>query len=206
VYLVRHTEPVLPDERWRFMGGRSDPPLSPRGIQHALELSRQLSPVCFDYICSSDLRRSLMTAQIIADSAYASGDGDTVPVHPDARLREIDLGLWEGLTRDEAAERFPEEYEARERDPLHYRFPGGESFDDLRSRVVPAYQEITAAAGTRILVVAHKGVNRVILCDSLGLPFDRLFSLRQEYGCVSLLAPPDHLALLVDVAPESTVP
>ncbi len=172
------------------MGGRSDPPLSPRGIQHALELARQLRPICFDYIYSSDLRRSLMTAQIIADSDAVSDDGSAVPVHPDARLREIDPGLWEGLTRDEAAERFPEEYEARERDPLHYRFPGGESFDDLRSRVVPAYQEITAAAGARILVVAHKGVNRVILCESLGLPFDRLFSLPQEYGCVNLIRRP----------------
>jgi alpha-ribazole phosphatase len=189
VYLVRHTEPALPDEQWRFIG-RSDLPLSPRGIQHALELSRQLRAVRFDYVYSSDLRRSLMTAQIIAESAHVSRDRSAVQVRQDARLREIDAGLWEGLTRDEAAERFPEEYQSRERDPLHYRFPAGESFEDLRHRVIPAYQDITAAAGTNILVVGHKGVNRVILCESLGLPFDRLFSLRQEYGCVNLIRAP----------------
>jgi alpha-ribazole phosphatase len=189
VYLVRHTEPALPDERWRFIG-RSDLPLSPRGIQHALELSRQLRAVRFDRVYSSDLRRSLTTAQMIADSADVSSDRSAVRVQPDARLREIDAGLWEGLTRDEAAEQFPEEYQSRERDPLRYPFPGGESFEDLRGRVIPAYQDITAAAGTNILVVGHKGVNRVILCESLGLPFDRLFSLRQEYGCVNLIRVP----------------
>jgi alpha-ribazole phosphatase len=186
VYLVRHTQPALPDERWRFVG-RSDPPLSPLGIEQARRLAASLSAARFDHLYSSDLQRCLLTAEIIAGAAARPAGKGGVPVLPDARLREIDAGLWEGLTREEAAERYPAEYEARERDPVHCRFPGGESFDQVRDRVVPAFFELAARGGEKILMVTHKGVIRVLLCEALGLPIDRLFSLRQDYGSVNVL-------------------
>ncbi len=58
----------------------------------------------------------------------------------------------------------------------------------MRERVVPALRDIAASGGERVLVVAHKGVNRVLLCELLGLPLERLFSISQDYGAVNVVA------------------
>lgn len=189
---------MLPDRRWRFVGS-SDPPLSQAGIDQAHSLAERLRPVRFDSIHSSDLQRSLMTAKIIAahnavlPAAVAPADAPPKPygaesVEVDPRLREIDAGRWELLTIEEAAARFPKEYEERERDLVGFRFPGGESFRDLRERVVPAFLDIVGRGGANILIVAHLGVNRVLLSEFLGLPPEKLFSIKQEYGGLSLLS------------------
>ncbi len=188
---MRHTEPASAEGQWRFLG-RADPQLSPAGVEHAHRLARALGPVHFDSIYSSDLTRCLQTAQIIAGSGGPPHAERDVPVQPDARFREIDVGLWEGLTRAEAAERYPKEYERRERDVVASPFPGGESFADVRERALPAFYDMVAHSGDSVLIVAHKGVNRVLLCEFLGLPLDQLFSLRQDYGCVNIVRASRH--------------
>jgi alpha-ribazole phosphatase len=210
VYLVRHTEPELPDHRKRFVGW-IDPPLSPTGIGQAHAVADRLRAVRFDSIWSSDLRRSVATADIIiADLARAArqeraatrepaaqferrlppGAGsEPVPqVRVDAGLREINAGLWEGLSFEEAAARYPEEAAERERDPVGFRFPAGESFRDLRDRVLPAFSKIVGEDGGAMLVVSHLGVIRVLLCEFLYLPLEKLFSIGQAYGHVNLIA------------------
>ena len=187
IYLVRHTEPVSSDDQWRFLG-RSDPPLSPRGVQHARELASRLRTVSFDRIYSSDLIRCLQTARLIAGSEEPDRDPTDIQVRPDARLREIDAGLWEGLTREEAAERYPDEHAKRERDLFRTPFPGGESLADVRERALPTFFEMVLEGEETVLMVTHKGVIRVLLGEFLDLPPDQLFSLRQDYGCVNLIA------------------
>jgi alpha-ribazole phosphatase len=147
-----------------------------------------LRTVRFDSIYSSDLQRCLATAEIIVEEARSTREPGDLQVRPDPRLREIDAGLWEGLAFEEAAARYPREFDERELDLTGYRFPGGESFRDLRERVVPAFWEIVEEAGANVLVVAHQGVNRVLLCELLGLPFEELFSIRQVYGCVNVIS------------------
>jgi probable phosphoglycerate mutase len=69
-----------------------------------------------------------------------------------------------------------------------YRPPGGESFSDLASRVVPVFGSIVKnAEGGNLLIVAHAGVNRVILCHGLGMPLANLFRICQDYGCMNIL-------------------
>jgi alpha-ribazole phosphatase len=204
---------MLPDRRRRFIG-HSDPPLSAAGIDQAQRLKDRLHGVLFDAIHSSDLRRSLMTAKIIAqgspktescgeeeypgreypgreylgDAARLSSPSKPASrVRPNAGLREINAGLWEGLTPEEAQTRYPEEFEARERDVVGHPFPHGESFRDLRERVLPTFMEIVDEGGANILIVAHLGVNRVLLCEFLGLPIAELFSIKREYGQMDLL-------------------
>ncbi len=169
----------MPDARRRFIG-QADPPLGAPGLEQAHRLAERLRDVPFDAAYSSDLKRCLMTAEVIAD---ALGVG----VRPDERLREIDTGLWEGLTFDEARVRYPLEYAERERDLIGYRFPGGESFRDLQKRVVRAFLEIVEEDGEHVLVCAHRGANRVLLSELLGLPLTELFSIKQDYGCVNLI-------------------
>lgn len=194
VYLIRHTEPVLPDDRKRFVGW-SDPPLSPNGVRQAHMLAKRLGHVRFDSIWSSDLRRCALTAEIIAGGAARGPQSRTptaldasVRVQPDPQLREINAGLFEGLTFEEAAATHPQEYAERERDLVGYRFPGGESFRDLRARALAAFLRIVDRGGAKVLVVSHLGVNRVLLCEFLGLPLEDLFSIKQAYGHVNLIA------------------
>ncbi len=177
VYLVRHAHPVLADERKRYLG-HSNPPLSSKGLGQARQLADGLRAVPFAAAYSSDLRRARTTAEIIL-----AGRG--LEVQLEVHLRELDAGRWEGLTAEEVERRSPRQAAARDKDPIGFRFPGGESYRDLSEEVVPVFARMMAAAKGDLLVVAHKGVNRVILCHCLGWPLDRLFSIPQDYGCVS---------------------
>ena len=63
----------------------------------------------------------------------------------------------------------------------------GESFLDLRTRALPLFKEIVAQTETPVLIVGHAGVNRVILCDLLGIPLKNLFRLGQDYGALNII-------------------
>jgi alpha-ribazole phosphatase len=179
VYLVRHAKPVLPDDRRRYLG-HTDAPLSTVGLEQAHQLAERLRPVSFSAAFSSDLQRAASTAQIIV-----AGTG--VRVQTDVRLREIDAGLWEGLSFEEVRERYPKEYAERERDLVGCRFPGGESIRELQQRAVSAFSDILRCGGESILVVAHLGVNRVLLRYAMGLPLEGLFSIEQDYCGVEIV-------------------
>jgi molybdenum cofactor cytidylyltransferase len=188
VYLARHARPEGPEDR-RYRG-QADLPLGAAGRERAHGLAGSLMTLtggaCFDAVFASDLSRCLETAEIAAGA-----DGCTSPVRTEPGLREIDVGLWEDLTWEEAKQRFPAEHAAREADLTSAPFPGGESFAGLRDRVLPAFERLLAsslAAGhRRVLVVAHKGVNRVILAHLQGIPLSHIFSIEQDYCAVTLL-------------------
>jgi probable phosphoglycerate mutase len=194
VFLVRHAEPAGPKGK-RFLGW-ADPPLGPDGRTQARLLVPRLeyqlsgtvpggpSPRRFDTAHSSDLARCMQTAEILVS-------GTDIQVTPHEWLREIDVGRWQGLTWEEAKQLHPDEYARRELDLVGHPFPGGESFRDLSDRVVPRFLDLigeeSRAGHTRVLVVAHKGVNRLLLGHFLGLPLGQIFSIGQEYCAVSIL-------------------
>ncbi len=69
-----------------------------------------------------------------------------------------------------------------------FRSPGGESFQDLRERVVPAFQALVQEnLPSPLIITAHGGVFLVILQDILGIPLQTTFSLRQEYSGIHVL-------------------
>jgi alpha-ribazole phosphatase len=174
----------MPDDPPRFIGSRSDPPLSLEGISHARRLARRLGHLDFGAVWSSGLVRSLHTAEIV--SGRPASDIQTEP-----RLREIDLGLWDGLSASQIQDRFPREWTERESDLLGFPFPGGESFRQLQARTVPAFMELATRAlgdtAEAVLVVGHKSVNRVLLCHFLALPLEEMFSIQQEYCSLNVL-------------------
>lgn len=188
VYLVRHAQ--TEEAGVRLFRGQEDIPLSEAGRERARELGGTLMVLtggaCFDAVYSSDLSRCLQTARI------AAGDeGCATQIHAEPWLREVDVGQWAGLTWEEARARFPAEHAAREKDVTATPFPGGESFADLRDRVLPAFERLLrtslAAGHRRILVMGHKGVNRVILAHLRGLPLAEVFSIPQDHCAVTLL-------------------
>ena len=177
--LVRHAE-TDPAVRGRCYG-RLDVDLSAEGRRQAGELAAGLAELQLAAVYSSPLSRALETARAIA---VARG---LEPVADDA-LREIDFGELEGLTYEEIEAERPEVFRAWMERPTSVRFPGGESFADLRARVLGAVGAIRDRhAGEVAAVVAHGGVIRVVLADALGLVDGAVFRLDQAYGGLSVV-------------------
>ncbi len=178
IYLLRHGA-LSKTWRERFVG-QIDPPLGREGIRQAEALARTLSRQRIDAIFCSDLVRSQQTASIIATAA-------NMPFTARRDLREIALGDWEGLLRGEVAEHDPDQFAARGRNIEHHRIPGGESFADCRERVLAAWAAIIRPEWEHMVVVGHAGINRLLLCHFMSIPVVRVFSLRQDYGCVNVI-------------------
>jgi broad specificity phosphatase PhoE len=168
VLLARHGQSDWnATRRWQ---GHADRPLTDKGRAQATALAERLAHIELDAVYSSDLRRASDTAQVVAEA-----QGLELVQLPE--LREVDVGAWSGLTRDEAEERFPEGF-ARWREG----FPGwddGESYDDMAQRVIGAVVEIALAQeGGRALVVSHGGPIRAIHAAALGLDVHEYRRLR----------------------------
>ncbi len=157
IYLARHGE-----TEWNRVGrwqGATDIPLSDVGRAQAGDLAAKLRGRGIARVHASSLSRALETAQIVAQRL-----GLPAPA-VDERLRERGYGVFEGLTREECAERFPaawERYLAQRR----VTPPGGEPRGEVVARVTAAIQKIAGAAGTaaeRIVVVSHGGCIRAFI-------------------------------------------
>lgn len=179
VYLLRHAEPRLSPGGKRYIGW-SDPPLSAAGARQAADWQPVIASLDLTALFCSDLRRCRQTAEKI----IAPG---RLPITIDPALREINLGRWDGETFEAVRRQDPEGFARRGRDPVRYRPPGGESFDDLQQRVMPAFDKIIAGTRGDILIVGHAGVNRVILCRLLGMPLANLFRIGQDYAALNIL-------------------
>ncbi len=168
--LVRHGQSI-----WNADGrgqGQGPIPLSELGHRQAERLAEYLGaengsshgPVTA-FFCS-DLVRCRQTAAPLAAIV-------PLPIQYDSRLREIDIGHWQGMTVVERQTFDPEAYaahqEAFEKNPECARYPGGESRNDMRQRVAAALEEIIRKhAGGHVLMVTHGGPIRLIL-DTLGV-------------------------------------
>jgi alpha-ribazole phosphatase/probable phosphoglycerate mutase len=179
VYLIRHGQ-VVNHHEYRY-NGHSDVDITPTGVLQMDRLADFLSTHPIEAMYSSDLQRAVKGARIISKDLGI----EPVKVHA---LRELNLGRWEGLTREEASERFPEEAGFRFKDLATGKVKGGESLLDLRERVLPALKEIIERhRGKKLCIVAHGGVNRVILAEAMGLPIENFFRIEQDYGCLNII-------------------
>jgi broad specificity phosphatase PhoE len=167
--LLRHAESEWnAQRRWQ---GMADPPLSPHGRQQAAEAGELLRSFGFPAIVSSDLRRAMATAAIIADicglDSHLSIDRD---------LREYDVGAWSGLTRAEIEAEWPGAVEDWRQGRLAAT-PGGERRDSFIARVTAAAKRVaTNRPGDTALVITHGGVIGA-LAHSLGAPPTRVAHL-----------------------------
>jgi probable phosphoglycerate mutase len=130
----------------RFQG-HSDPPLDSTGRQQALELAARLAPRGPDLVISSDLRRARSTAQRVVAASGADFEID-------ADLREVYLGGWEGLNRQEAQAAFPEEFLAWT-SGTRVRRGGGETEDEAGRRAASAIGKAMRAQPGLVVVVSH---------------------------------------------------
>jgi phosphoserine phosphatase len=186
------------ERRWQ---GHADRPLSERGRLQAEALAERLAEVDLDAVYSSDLRRTRETAAVIAERK-----GLEVLELPE--LREVDVGSWSGLTRDEARERFPEAYERwRDGGP---GWTDGETYEEMTARVLDAVWKIARShADGHVLVVSHGGPIRAIHASALGMdvhayrrmrpvePNARLSAVCIEDGRLTRLCPAPEIADLL---------
>jgi broad specificity phosphatase PhoE len=159
ILLARHGETDWNRES-RFQG-HADPPLNELGRQQAAELAEALAAEELAAVYSSPLQRAFETAQAVA----ARHGLAAVPVEG---LREVDVGSWQGLTRDEVERRFPQQFHRW----LDYGrgWDDGESYEEMGERALVALEELAARHdGQRILAVTHGGPIRAALARAEGI-------------------------------------
>jgi probable phosphoglycerate mutase len=166
-------------ERFR---GQADVPLEETGLAQAEATAQRIvaewRPVA---VYSSPLSRAVKTAEAIARQFG-------LPVQIHRGLTDINYGQWQGLTPDEARERWPELVDAWYRTPETAQIPGGETLNNLRVRTMEAVRELAARhPGKTIVLVGHTVVNRAILLGVLGLRNHRFWRLRQDTCAINVL-------------------
>jgi probable phosphoglycerate mutase len=146
--------------------GQSDSPLSAYGRSQADRLFGRFAADSFDAIVASDLSRAAETAKRMCGPR-----ADRIVF--DRSWREIDVGRWEGLVRAEVAARFPEEVAALAQGSLEQKVGGGESWGELRVRVLGALEALLAEhRGKKVAVVTHGGVVLTLVATVLGLDWN----------------------------------
>ncbi len=173
--LIRHGEAGRPG----VLHGHVDVPLTDRGREQVWRLARRLAEEPLNAVYSSDLSRARESARILAEER---GLG----VVEDPAFRELSMGAWDGVPVDELLRREPEALRQWWDDPVCTGPPGGESLRDLARRVLPALERVIRAhPGQTVALVAHGGVNRVILLDRLEAPLEAFHRLAQDHACVN---------------------
>jgi broad specificity phosphatase PhoE len=163
VLLIRHGE-----TEWnltRRYQGWSDSPLTRRGVAQAEAVGRKLRELPEANgvpIVASPLGRARRTAELIQ-----AARADLAPIRFDERLKEISIGAWDGLDRDEIAALSPGIFDGDGHHEWYFRCPDGETYDDFAGRI----GAWLADTGDRALIaVAHGVVTRVLRGLYAGLP------------------------------------
>jgi len=172
--LVRHGETVW-NQEGRFMG-HSDPGLNKKGESQARAVADFLLGEDIDLLFSSDLVRAVETSRVIA--------GHNMPIKIISSLREINFGVWEGLTFGEIQTRYPALLNAWLQDPFGVRIPGGETAQEVWHRVIEAWNSIVLNAGgaKTLVIVAHGGSLRMLLCHLTGKDPSRQWEFNLGHG------------------------
>ncbi|KAJ8980003.1 hypothetical protein NQ317_016666 [Molorchus minor] len=189
IYLTRHGESEQNLEG--RIGGDSG--LSPRGKQYANALAAYIEEQKIPglRIWTSWLKRTIQTVA-----------GLNVPQERWKALNEIDAGLCEEMTYEEIKEKYPDEFASRDQNKFAYRYPRGESYEDLVARLEPVIMELERQGN--VLVVSHQAVIRCLLAYFLDKSADDLPYLKVPLHTIIKLTPVaygcrvEHISLNID--------
>src|SRR5262252_6100524 len=158
--LVRHGESTW--NAARRIQGQLDPPLSDLGMAQSREVGERLAGLRLAGLYCSDLVRARQTAELIAGA---------VGLEPQAEpgLREIALGAWEGKTREELIDEYPDLWERWSREPDWDIVPGGEGAQPFAERVNATLVRLRDRHPRGdVICVTHGGVIQVAVLDVVG--------------------------------------
>ena len=160
VILIRHGQ-SQGNAEGRF-GGHTDTPLSTKGRKQAQATAGALASETFDAIYSSDLPRAIETASPLAKLTGA-------PLITTDAFRERSVGVMEGLTFEEAAEQYPEQYQALLHRDFEHVLEGGESYRQTLDRAAGKLDEVIEQhRGGRIAVFTHTGAICILILHLMG--------------------------------------
>lgn len=206
LYLIRHGATAGDDVK-RYKGS-IDVPLSDRGIEQINKSLRFIKEHiqktaqnrqqnylvdihgnphnqngALNAVYCSPLSRAVKSAEIVANYFGLK------PIEL-ANLTERNFGVWEGMSYLEIKEKYPEEFNNWATNPLQYCPPKGESTIEVRDRVIKAVEKTIDRHrynDDNIAIVAHGGVNRIILCHFMGVPLENIFRIEQDHASVNII-------------------
>lgn len=173
LYLVRHALPDFPDGKKMCLGQKIDLPLGAKGREQARLLGESFSSLPVEIVFSSPLLRARETAQPIA--------GSERPLRILDNLTELDGGEWDGLTFEAIRARTAG-------GSVRFSIPPGRETDEHGlARALAALENACACTQRCAVMVAHGGINQVLLCALSGRPFSEKKQIPQDYACISVL-------------------
>jgi broad specificity phosphatase PhoE len=179
IYIARHGETT-----WNAEGkiqGRSDPDLSPKGYTQSLRLLEKLRARPISAIYTSTLKRSILTAEPIAQHLG-------LPIRKRSELDEIAFGIFEGVKFTEVEGHLRQEWDRFKENRLTYHIPGAENYTDVAERVNPLKEKVLRDHEEQeILIVAHRGVNRMLVGLLLEMSLEEALSIEQTNECLYLI-------------------
>jgi len=178
LYFARHGQTEANVEH-RFSGYK-DTPLTPLGLKQAAQvgriLKRELGTAPGYQFISSPLARAVATMKIARQTMGLPAEGFAT----DNRLKEIDLGVWDQLTDDEARALSPTLFEQRGNDKWHVRVPEGENYAEVAARITDWVQELK----TDTVAISHGATTRILRGLLAGLDWREMSSLDEPQGVV----------------------
>lgn len=167
LYITRHGQ-----TKWNLANkiqGWADSPLTAIGKKQAHWLKEKMKDQPLDVIFTSSAERALRTAEIIRDTK-------TIPIFPCDFLKEMSMGSWEGKSFNEMKESFPELYTAYWKNPHLYQAVTGESYYEVKDRVIPKIKELLSHyKGKNILIVTHTVTLKLIMAYFENRPLEKLW-------------------------------
>jgi broad specificity phosphatase PhoE len=179
IYLLRHGETVNTLDGPLRYNGHFDVDITAKARAQMVQRGLEFADRNITTVYASDLKRCRIGGEIIAKKIGC-------PLILRENLREMKMGDWEGLTLNEVRERFPEQVEQKFADFINYRIPDSETVPEVEERIYPEFDRIAARhRGEAIVIVAHGGVNLLLVSRILGLPSTNIFNLDQNFGCIN---------------------
>lgn len=178
IYLVRHGESIA-NTKGIYQGQTYDTDLSTLGKLQVGALAKHLADIHLDYIVSSPLKRTRQTADIVSRITK-------VKVEVDQGIIETDHGLWEGLHKDDIANKWPQLYSNWFINPSQIIFPDGESFLQTQTRVINWWVK-TKNDPRNILIISHDNILRIIIADVLIMPLDNIWQFHLHPAAITII-------------------
>ena len=180
IFFIRHG---LTDwNALRRFQGTCDIPLNDTGRAQAQAAASRCAGLHIERIYHSTLLRAVQTAQAVASAAGA-------PLCPAPGFNEVCMGVFQGLTREQACRRFPEASSAYFADQAHVAPPGGESLLALQARALAALDaaERDSRGLDRIAVVSHGALLKTLFCAVTDTPLSSFSRFDVSNGSLSVL-------------------
>lgn len=176
--ILRHGETEWNrEERFR---GMADLPLTENGLHQAKCAAERIAQLKPDVIYSSPLRRAMQTAEAV-------GNTIGLPVHQEENLKDINYGLWQGLSLNEAYNKYRKDYLQWLHKPQLMSFPQGESLPVVQERVNKLLKFIDVShENDAILFVTHKVVCKVLIITLLGADLSHFWQIGQDVAAINI--------------------